>query len=161
MPILHTQYYAEGQDKNGAKVQVAPQVVLSARGPVIQITLGIAENFAQRLIEQNKPVPEPIAGWALIDTGASTTCVDDEAAAKLALPAIDKVKMASASHDSTDKNVYPVLIQFIGVPIKANAMRAIGASLASQGIIALLGRDLLQNFTLFYNGLAGEITISL
>lgn len=97
----------------------------------------------------------------MIDTGASVTCIDDELAQRLKLPAIDRVKMASASHNAVEMNAYPILIQFIGVPIKINVSKAMGASLTSQEIVALIGRDALRSFTLFYNRLAGEITISI
>lgn len=161
MPTLHTQFISEGTDGDGNKVSIEPKVVLTSRGPIIQITLGIADIFAQQLIQQNEPVPEPIAGWALIGTGASATCIDEVAAQRLRLPVIDKVNMSSASHGSTEKNVYPVKIQFAGIPIIVNALKAIEASLDNQGLLVLLGRDILQNFTLFDNGIAGQITISL
>jgi len=161
MPTLHTQFIGEGIDGNGDKKAIDPRVVLTGRGPVIQVTLGIADTFAEQLIQQNLSVPEPIAGLALIDTGASVTCIDDVAAQRLNLPVIDRVYMSSASHDSTEMNVYPAKIQFAGIPIVLNALRAVGASLESQGLLVLLGRDALQNFTLFYNGLVGQITISL
>jgi len=96
----------------------------------------------------------------LLDTGASTTYIDETAAAKLGLPVIDKVNMASVSHEATLSNVYPALIQFLGFPIKVNATRTVGSPLANQGLIVLFGRDLLQNFALFYNGITGQITIS-
>jgi len=130
------------------------------RGPVFQVTLGLAENVAQQLIQQGVAVPEPIAGWALLDTGASSTCIDDSVAQKLKLPVINKVKMSSATHEAIDANVYPALISFTGTPIKMNALTAIGANLVGQDLIALLGRDMLQNFTVFYNGAVGQITIA-
>jgi predicted aspartyl protease len=95
---------------------------------------------------------------ALIDTGASSTCVDDETAKTMGLPVIDVVKMASASHDATDQCVYPIQIVLSGVPINIAALRAIGAALKAQGLLLLIGRDVLQHTTLVYNGLAGEIT---
>jgi predicted aspartyl protease len=126
----------------------------------VQITLGLAENIAQQLVQQGKTVPEPIAGWALIDTGASSTCIDDSAAQRLKLPVIDRGRMSSATHDAIEVNIYPALISITGIPIKINVLRAIGANLANQELIALLGRDLLQNFTVFYNGVVGEVTLS-
>jgi hypothetical protein len=42
-----------------------------------------------------------------------------------------------------------------------NAERAIGAALAVQGYIALIGRDALINCTLFYNGPMGAFTLSI
>jgi hypothetical protein len=68
--------------------------------------------------------------------------------------------MSSATHDAIEVNIYPALISITGIPIKINVLRAIGANLANQELIALLGRDLLQNFTVFYNGVVGEVTLS-
>jgi predicted aspartyl protease len=97
----------------------------------------------------------------LIDTGACVTCVDEDLAQQLQLPAIDVVQMSSASHAATQQNVYPIEFEIVGAAIRINVPRAIGASLASQGIIALIGRDFLQHCTLFYNGVTGAITLSL
>lgn len=106
-------------------------------------------------------LPAPISGWGLIDTGASSTCIDEGEAQKLGLPAIDVVPMASASHSLTMANVYALSIEIAGLPIAINVPRAIGAALSSQGLLLLIGRDLLRHCTLFYNGLTGEITISI
>jgi predicted aspartyl protease len=160
VPIFHSQLGLEATDKDGNKIKLSPRDALLLRGPVFQVTVGLAENVAQQLIQQGLAVPEPIAGWALLDTGASSTCVDDATAQKLKLPIIDKAKMSSATHEAIEVNVYPALISFTGTPIKVNVLHAIGANLAGQQLIALLGRDMLQNFTIFYNGAFGQITIS-
>lgn len=74
------------------------------------------------------------------------------------LPAIDVVRMTSASHHSIEQSVYPVQIELAGFPVGIQAPRAVGAALASQGLLLLIGRDVLQHATLVYNGPAGEIT---
>jgi predicted aspartyl protease len=160
VPIFHTQIGLEATGNDGNKYKLSPRDALLLRGPVFQVTLGLADNIAQQIILQGLAIPEPISGWALLDTGASSTCIDDAAAQRLKLPVINKVKMSSATHDAIDSNVYPALISFTGTPIKVNALSAIGANLASQDLIALLGRDLLQNFNVFYNGAVGQITLS-
>jgi predicted aspartyl protease len=150
----------EVADQSGNKVKLEPKAALLMRGPVFQVTVGLAETVAQQLIQQGKAVPEPISGWALLDTGATSTCIDDTAAQKMTLPVIDRGYMSSASHNATQVNIYPTLISFTGTPIKVNVLRAIGANLAGQDLIALLGRDMLQNFAIFYNGMMGQITLS-
>jgi predicted aspartyl protease len=127
----------------------------------VQATVTVAQSIAQQLLHQGIPVPQPIAGSALIDTGASATCVDDAVAQSLGLPVIDVVQVASASHAATLQNVYPVLIELIGTGITINADRVIGAPLAAQDLLLLIGRDVLEHCTLHYNGIAGEITLSL
>jgi predicted aspartyl protease len=102
-----------------------------------------------------------MAGLGLIDTGATTTCIDEKAAEGLGLPVTNVVRVASASHSSTEQNVYPAQISIVGLPISINAPNAIGAPLGAQGLIALLGRDVLQHCTPFYNGPGGSISLSL
>ena len=41
------------------------------------------------------------------------------------------------------------------------ATQAFGAKLAPQGLIALIGRDVLMNCVLVYNGIDGSFSISL
>ena len=79
----------------------------------------------------------------------------------LQLPAIDVVKVASASHPSAEQNVYPIQIEVVGLPITLNTQRAIGAPLQPQGILVLIGRDVLQHCVLVYNGLVGSFSLSI
>ena len=79
----------------------------------------------------------------------------------MALPVIDVVQMASASHAATQQNVYPAHLEVVGSNVHIEVPRAIGAALASQGIIALIGRDVLMQCTLHYNGPLGSFTLSI
>jgi predicted aspartyl protease len=161
VPILHVQYDAKGRDQDGKEVPIPSGLVLQQHGPVVQVVVGIAQIFADPLLQQGITLPAPLSGNGLLDTGASTTCIDDEIARQMGLPAIDVVTMASASHSSIQQNVYSIQMQIVGSPIMVQVPRAIGASLRTQGIIALIGRDYLQHCTLHYNGLTGAITLSI
>jgi predicted aspartyl protease len=151
----------EGQTADGRRVQLPPGVALQVRGPVVQASVTLEETAAQTLVQQGGQLPSPENGLALIDTGASVTCIDAEAARRLRLPAIDVVPMTSASHARTDQNVYPIQIEILGFPMRLQAPRAVGAELASQGLLLLIGRDVLRSCTLFYNGVTGEFTLSI
>jgi hypothetical protein len=99
-------------------------------------------------------------GNALIDTGASISAIDEDIAQALKIPVIDQGKMSSASHDSHPCNLYPV--QFtIGNVLVVQVPRTMGAKLKSKGFIAIIGRDILQNCMLVYNGGMGTITLSI
>ncbi len=158
MPILHSQVGPQAKTPDGKTVQVAPPVALQMRGPVVQVTVTIEQNAGKALLSQGKTARTKI-GWALIDTGASNTCVDDRAAQELGLPVIDVATMQSASHEKHQCNVYPV--QIITPVFTLNSPRTLGASLESQGLLVLIGRDVLQKCTLFYNGAVGQFTLSL
>jgi len=169
VPILHIQLQlhavdASGQpavDASGKPVTIPPPAGLQAKGPVVQVTLSIADAFAAQIVQQGGTLPTPVSGYALIDTGASTTCVDDAAAQAMGLPVINVATMTSASHASTKANIYPIRFEVQGVPITINVPSAMGAALAAQGLLMLIGRDALQHCTLHYNGIAGEFTLSI
>ncbi len=160
MPIFHTQYSGQRTAPDGNSISLPPSVVLQTRGPVVQVTVGVADVVAHQLAAAGQNVPQPIAGQALIDTGASVTCIDDQIAQQLQLPVIDVAQMTSASHAAIPVNIYPAVIEFVGFGMRLNIGRAMGANLAPQGIVALLGRDLLQVCTLHYNGPTGQITLA-
>jgi predicted aspartyl protease len=161
MPILHTQLTGQGQTPDGKSIAIPPAIALTQRGPIIQVTIGVEQNIAQQLLSQGMPLPQPVPGLALIDTGATSTCIDEDVAKQLNLPVVDVVTIASASHAETNQNVYPALIEVVGIAIKFNALRAIGVPLTAQGLQVLIGRDLLQHCTLFYNGVTGSFTLSI
>jgi len=158
VPILHSQIAAQAKTPDGKVVQVAPALALLMRGPVLQVTVTIEQNAGKGLLSQGKTVPTK-TGLALIDTGASNTCIDEQAAQELGLPAIDVGNMQSASHEKHPCNIYPV--QIITQVVTLNSQRTMGANLASQGLLVLIGRDVLQACNLFYNGPAGQFTLSL
>jgi predicted aspartyl protease len=126
---------------------------------LVQVTVSLADQIASELIKQGRTIPPPVQGLALIDTGAGSTCIDEAAAQKLQLPVVNVVNMASASHASTKAKVYPAKFQIAGLPININAPMSIGAPLAVQGLVALIGRDVLQHCTLIYNGHLGQISL--
>ena len=72
--------------------------VLTRSGPLVPAILAVSDAHRQILARQGEPVPDTIGGFALIDTGAGSTCVDQEAAAKVGLPVIERAMMNSASH---------------------------------------------------------------
>ncbi|MGH9746274.1 MAG: aspartyl protease family protein [Candidatus Acidiferrales bacterium] len=158
MPILHSQMAAQGTTPDGKAVQVPPAVALQMRGPVLQVTVTIEQSAGKALLSQGKTAPTK-TGFALIDTGASNTCIDEQAAQELGLPVIDVGTMQSASHERHPCNIYPV--QIIAPMVTMNSQRTMGANLASQGLLVLIGRDVLQSCNLFYNGPAGQFTLSL
>lgn len=158
MPILHSQITAHTKSLDGKTVEVPPAAALQLRGPILQVSVTVEQNLGKGLIAQGKALPEPKSGLALIDTGASNTCIDEQAAKELGLPVIDVANMQSASHEKHPCNIYPV--QIITPIVTLNAPRAMGAALVSQGLLVLIGRDVLQSCALFYNGPAGQFTLT-
>ena len=74
---------------------------------------------------------------------------------------VDSGPMSSATHDNEIVPIYAGKIEIIGMSISVNVMRAYGVNLNSQDLIALIGRDLLSQCVLVYNGLEGSFSLSI
>jgi hypothetical protein len=164
MPVIHCQLNAVANGPDGRQISLPAAQALVLRGPVVQVMISVPADIAEKLAKESKPIPSPVSGFGLIDTGASGSCVDEEVAKKLQLPIVNVVKMASASHAATDRDVYPLTFDIFGFgpagKITVNSPRIIGAELAAQSLVLLIGRDILANTCLVYNGLVGQFTLA-
>jgi predicted aspartyl protease len=162
VPTINVQFQVVAPPGQAApQPLLTPAIFLANTGPRVPIAITLHASILQQLTLQGTPSSTVVTGSALIDTGAGITCIDIDAATQLGAPIIDYVNMTSASHAGNVQPVYPVQLQIPGSPINISAPRAVGFPLAaSQGIIALIGRDVLQSCVLVYNGTAGSISLS-
>ena len=69
--------------------------------------------------------------------------------------------MTSATHAHEIVLIFAGQLDITGIPQNVVVNRAYGANLASQGLVALIGRDLLASCILIYNGPDGSFSLSL
>ena len=138
---------------------------LVERGPVLRVVVSVTDEHAKILAEHGEPNPNTVPGLALIDTGALVTCIDDSVAVDAGLPVVDKGRISSAT-DTPEVSVYAgkiVLVQegqSAGVETaQVEARRAFGVNILNQGIIALIGRDVLTQAFLLYIGPEARYTL--
>jgi hypothetical protein len=79
------QITAQAETPNGKSVPVPSPIALQLRGPVVQVAVMIEQSAAKALLSQGKTAPSK-SGLALIDTGASNSCIDEQAAQDLGYP---------------------------------------------------------------------------
>jgi hypothetical protein len=138
---------------------------LTGSGPIISVEISIPAALKQHLSEKGLPIPPPQSGFALIDTGAFATAVDQSIFDALGVSPIDKIK-TSTPHGDAESPVYPASVTFPGLELKEMPMeRVVGCNLKWQTlegkeIIMLLGRDLLQYFLLVYNGKSADVFVA-
>lgn len=160
MPLLHIEPKLEILDRYGRSQAAPPSVALQRRGPIVQIALHFPTAFSQALVNRGEILPNPIVGDAVIDTGASHSCIDLEAALELGLMPVDVTSMQSASHPDHEVPVYFAALEILGMGARFE-LRSMGASLRAQNLIALIGRDALASSVLFYDGPTGQATLVL
>ena len=147
MPILNSR--AEKVTPKGEVL--ADSEGLARSGPVIPVIIS----------HPNTTVP-PVQGFAMIDTGATGTCFDVEAATRAGLPVIGNAKLTSASHANQPMPVFAGVIQFSVTNINLNVEKGMGVNLTSLdgNLVALIGRDVLKAAVFVYNGPDGHFSLS-
>jgi len=100
------------------------------------------------------------ATLALVDTGAGTSCIDDNLAISLNLPLVDVVRVGGAG-GAHNLNLYLAKLSIPQLNY-SKAGKFIGAKLSQGGQIhgALIGRDFLSDMLVVYDGTAGRIKLS-
>jgi predicted aspartyl protease len=97
---------------------------------------------------------------ALIDTGATESCIDDALAAALGLTAVDKI-MIGGSAGAREHNVYLAVVSMPSIA-KVQFGRFAGVDLAGGGQLhrVLLGRTFLAGVVMIYDGLRAQVTLA-
>jgi predicted aspartyl protease len=137
---------------------------LTDTGPLVSVEIGIPAALKQYLAEKGLPIPAAISGFALVDTGAFATAVDETVFASLGVPHIDEMP-TSTPHGQGKSNIYPASVTFPSMEVTEMAMeRVVGCKLKwktkdDKEIIMLMGRDLLKWFLFVYNGPGSDITL--
>ena len=130
---------------------------LVSLGPRIRVQIGF-EPYYSRELGRLPDLPEYLLP-ALIDTGASNTCIDVTLAKALDLPVVDRQTLVGV-HGPQETDFYRAQVH---VPdLRAMFDRSVaGLPLRSERLpfFALLGRDFLKLFTMTYHGPTGSVTI--
>ena len=119
-------------------------------GPIIEVVIFPPQPVFNKLRQEGKTPPDKKL-IALIDTGASRSCIDDLIANELGLIARDVVRVQTPS-GSSQQYVYDLGFAMPGLQTSIIPITAIGANLTNHPYDALIGRDILKLCTLIYNG---------
>jgi predicted aspartyl protease len=136
---------------------------IEPQGLFVNCLIGASHPRIQQLHAAKLQVPSPVPFRALIDTGASHTCVDPYLLSTLGLTPSGQqdIHTPSTAGKTHLCDVYDVAL---GVTFGVHthviaAMPVIVCNLKGQGLDALLGRDVLSAFHFFLNGPHGFFTM--
>lgn len=141
-------------------------VNIAAGGPLLIAHINVSIPRLTALNAAGVSPPNAATGTFLIDTGASGTCVDTTLIAALGLQPTGRVGISTPSTagqphfcDQFDISMFiPSSIPTAGYLI--NAVPVIATDLKAQGLDGLIGRDVLKDCILIYNGPAALFTIA-
>lgn len=150
--------FRAGSGGDSVGMEPAPGLLV-AGGPIVPVTITVLDDVQRSQVKLGSPAPKPVTGFALIDTGATCSCFDNSSALKAGLPTVGKSKMATASHPENDAPLYAGKLLLPGLNVDLEA--GFGVELSGiDGVVALIGRDLLKNAIFVYNGPDGTFTLA-
>ena len=140
---------------------------IDAKGPLLNVQLTVSAARHAALTAAQVPIPEPFGAQGLVDTGASSTCIDPSVVKHLGLSPSGKAQVYTPS---TGEKAVSVDQYDIGLSIYSTTTEppyripnlAVMESelLAGQGFHTLIGRDVLARCLLVYNGATGLYTLA-
>jgi hypothetical protein len=136
---------------------VPGQQLLTFHGPTLGVTISFDPEFV--FTGNNPPPAQGLPVRALVDTGATVSCIDNIVAAQLNLPIIDRQPIAGVGGQHL-ANMYMAQIFVPNLNFWIYGTFA-GVDLAAGGQMhrALIGRTFLRNFTMEYHGRTGTVII--
>lgn len=135
-------------------------------GPLLNALLTVSAPGAQAMQREGRPVPKGFVAKGLVDTGASCTSIDPSVVEALGLRPVSRVPMITPSTgpDPILVDQYDIGVTIYSakesVPLRIDALPVCGTPLINQGFHALIGRDILGQCLLFYNGATRQYSLS-
>ena len=151
--------------------------LLKLAGPIVPGAWTLPLHLEERYRRSDMPVPKPVSGFVLVDTGASDTCISLQAAEELGLLPRRMATTYGASGLARNPVFWARLVieiqtvdgtttaglddEVVSVPHLEDSIRALGVKVAAPRrsgakapvrLIGLLGRDLLRHATFLYEG---------
>lgn len=138
-------------------------IPLSPAGAIVVAFAGVSHSRRIALEASGQPVPQPVQLRALIDTGASCTCVDTAVLAPLQLSPTGQTTISTPStgQQPAAMDQFDVLLAIPGptagsLPLIFPTIPIVALrDFANPAYDALIGRDILGECILHYNGATG------
>ncbi len=130
---------------------------LVANGAVVELLIGVNESRREVLRRNGFPVPERIRVAAQVDTGTRFSAVDRQVLSRLDIQPVDTILVRTTS---TTEAPVPFRRYAVSVALETDQVELFLTSVEvlecffapDEGIQALLGRDVLENCLLVYDG---------
>jgi predicted aspartyl protease len=134
--------------------------LLVGNGPTLFVKIGFDPTYdpVRDLTIRTPNLPEQLLP-ALVDTGATESCIDSGLAMRLNLPVVDR-RRVSGIHGAGEVNVH---LGHVHIPSLAFTIYgpfcAVDLVAGGQAHHALIGRTFLQGFTMIYEGRTGTVIL--
>jgi hypothetical protein len=153
VPIVECGFPAESNPVNS----------LAAIGPTLLVEVGFdPAHFDPDLLKSTQLPPQPVPSvqvLALIDTGAQQSCIDELLAQQQNFPMVDQAIFSGIS-GPTILNVYLASVTIPGLVTQVGRFSGVQLQAGGKPHRVLIGRTLLKNSLLFYDGSSGTVKLA-
>jgi predicted aspartyl protease len=140
-------------------------VMIGSDGPTIDLAVAVGRAWQRRLATQGISVPSPSTVRALIDTGSDLSVVHPQVLQQLGVQATGSVRIRRPGAEGGFRLAAMFDIQLSIGGVSSGTLwlstQVVGVVPSTPTVLALIGRDVLEHCTQFYNGPRGELTLSL
>jgi aspartyl protease len=163
----------KAQEKRQARLDREPLVLdfnytrqgLQVLGPIITTDITITDSHADALRQAGQALPKKVACRFLVDTGAVGSVVKHEIAVQAGLKLINANRpLQGVGIDTTGRAYIGRIVFGVKSAISPDTIHNMwidtevtGATLNTDLIDGLIGRDVLQHFELIYDGRTGRV----
>jgi hypothetical protein len=136
---------------------------ISKLGPMIDVKVMQSSQRVAALKRARMPYTQPVTVLALLDTGAGSSALDRQVVTSLGLgpTGIIKIHTPSTGTKYEERSLYDAsLVIGEGYPTPlALTLPVLESDFASEGFLALIGRDVLDQCFLMYDGPAATFSL--
>jgi hypothetical protein len=143
----------------GSKM-LSPPDGLQFGGPTVMVQIGLHAHLANKRQQHGDPIPPPVTGNAMIDSGATVTTIDSSVAQTLGLQPSGKVESVGIGGRSTGFTV-ACSVDIRGLVVNIARAHCHDLTKYSKKLICLIGRDILRHMVFHYDGPAGTVYLEL
>lgn len=128
-------------------------------GPLLEIEVRVSTAFESVLTSRNMPIPNPRRGLAILDTGASVSAIQSTVLSSLGIPSAGNTPVVSAAGRLRTSR-FDIRISFPALQLPLRDLNVLGVNLGNNRVIALIGRDIMRDWIMHYNGPAGTCSLT-
>lgn len=131
---------------------------LRASGPIMTVHVGPASQVEARVRSEGGRPPGAVALRALIDTGASITAINVSRGTEIGLLQTGMAQIGGVGGLS-QQPVFAAAMHFEDPVITYDPIEIVGANMGGSGFDVLIGRNILCQMVLTYDGRAGTFSL--
>lgn len=136
-----------------------PQAHIAKFGLQVAVQIGFHPVVTKAMTDAGVVVPAPAVGNGIIDTGATITAIDLKCAKELGLAPMG-TRMVGTASGPKEYPTFAFSVQ-IATNLRFDCVPGMGCELSGQGIIALIGMDLISRCVLNVNAPGGMVTLAM